>query len=71
MREVHLGKVKEENKLQARDLDTILGNNIFSIYLKKIYIYFIDSDYNSVVRIYQYSVGYYDGDIQFQYLITY
>ena len=35
MREVHLGKVKEENKLQARDLDTILGNNIFSIYLKK------------------------------------
>ena len=60
MREVHLGKVKEENKLQARDLDTILGNNIFSIYLKK---KILSIQIMIQLSAYQYSVGYYDGDI--------
>jgi len=60
VREVHLGKVKEENKLQARDLDTILGNNIFSIYFfKKI----LSIQIMIQLSAYQYSVGYYDGDI--------
>ena len=60
MREVHLGKVKEENKLQARDLDTILGNNIFSIYF---FFKILSIQIMIQLSAYQYSVGYYDGDI--------
>ena len=60
MREVHLGKVKEENKLQARDLDTILGNNIFSIYF---FLKILSIQIMIQLSAYQYSVGYYDGDI--------